>query len=229
MKGVARSQRDKHRIEILPAKKGHRNEEALSLSDVRGKSFRCPVCQEEAILVLEEIIGEFTKSLGPEVEIEDVHVIVRIEHLDLGGSLPLSTGEVGPNVLEFGFGSHSLNQSKTLQEVITNNGSQPLAWNATITYTTGDQGWLRLDHASGTVPANAQRTVGVTADTGTLADGQYLARIHFTSNGTNAVVTALMVIGVPVGQSIENQGGPKSVRAALTLAPLHRAAPIRRR
>src|SRR5437868_1585586 len=77
MRDSAGSQLNEHTIQILSANEG--DEGALRLSTVGTEKFLCPDCSAE-VLVLEEKVVEFRQGQGLEVDIEDIYVLVQVEH-----------------------------------------------------------------------------------------------------------------------------------------------------
>ena len=80
------------------------------------------------------------------------------------------------------FGTVQKGSSKTLDETLTNPNNATLIWNVSITYGTGWAGWLALNTSGGTILANGNQDLFVTANTGALASGTYAATLTFSGN-----------------------------------------------
>jgi len=80
------------------------------------------------------------------------------------------------------FGTLQTGSSKTLQETLTNTNNGTLIWNVSITYGSGWAGWLSLNLSSGTIPANGNQGLSVTANTSALTSGTYAATLTFSGN-----------------------------------------------
>jgi Viral BACON domain len=102
---------------------------------------------------------------------------------NLGGpKIPDNLGgpKIPTNPLDFG--TVQRGSSKPLQETLTNENSALLLWNVSITYGSGWAGWLSLNLSSGTIPANGNQDLSVTANTSALAPGTYAATLTFSGN-----------------------------------------------
>ena len=99
-----------------------------------------------------------------------------------GPRIPETVGgpRIPTNPLDFGIVQKG--SSKTLQETLTNPNNATLIWNVSVTYGTGWAGWLSSNLLSGTIPANGNQGLSVTANTSALAPGTYAATLTFSGN-----------------------------------------------
>jgi hypothetical protein len=91
---------------------------------------------------------------------------------------------IGPRVPTnpLDFGTLQTGSSKTLQETLTNPNNGTLIWSVSITYGTGWAGWLALNTSGGTILANGNQGLSVTANTSALTPGTYAATLTFSGN-----------------------------------------------
>ena len=99
-----------------------------------------------------------------------------------GPKIPENVGGPKISTNPLAFGTIQKGSSKTLQETLTNPNSATLIWNVSVTYGTGWAGWLSSNLLSGTIPANGNQDLSVTANTGALTPGTYTATLTFSGN-----------------------------------------------
>ncbi len=99
-----------------------------------------------------------------------------------GPKIPENVGGPKISTNPLAFGTIQKGSSKTLQETLTNPNSATLIWNVSVTYGTGWTGWLSSNLLSGTIPANGNQGLSVTANTSALAPGTYAATLTFSGN-----------------------------------------------
>jgi len=99
-----------------------------------------------------------------------------------GPKIPENVGGPKISTNPLAFGTIQKGSSKTLQETLTNTNNGTLIWNVSITYGSGWAGWLSLNLSSGTIPANGNQGLSVTANTSALTSGTYAATLTFSGN-----------------------------------------------
>ena len=93
------------------------------------------------------------------------------------------------------FGTIQQGSSETLQETLTNPNNALVMWNVSIIYVPRGVGWLSLNLSSGTIPANGNQDLSVTANTSALASGTYNATLNFSGNfSPNEQVAVTLVV-----------------------------------
>jgi hypothetical protein len=97
--------------------------------------------------------------------------------------------------MDFGTQNHGDTTPHTRDLLINNNGNKVLHWSAVIT---AGGNWLTLSVMSGQVAANSQETITATAQTGSLAVGNYTANLTFTLTEGNAQVNELLTATVTI-------------------------------
>ena len=93
--------------------------------------------------------------------------------------MPPQPPTVNPNSLDFG--NPPQGDSKTLQVMISNPGTQPMLWDADTSKTR----WLALDTLTGNLQPGQSLTVNVTVNTHFIVVGKHTATLTFTSEGDN--------------------------------------------
>ncbi len=99
-----------------------------------------------------------------------------------GPRIPENAGGPRISTNPLAFGTVQQGSSKTLQETLTNPNSATLIWNVSVTYGSGWTGWLSSNLLSGTIPANGNQDLFVTANTSALTPGTYAATLTFSGN-----------------------------------------------
>jgi hypothetical protein len=96
--------------------------------------------------------------------------------------LPYDEPLLGPPTLidgDLDFGRVHQGVRKTLQQVIVNTNKQPVIWLADA----GGAHWITLEPDQGVLQSGERQSIQVTADTASLATGEYSATITFSSEG----------------------------------------------
>jgi hypothetical protein len=104
---------------------------------------------------------------------------------------------------------------------VSNSGQMDLNWRADRGNTT----WLTLDKSRGRIaPGGLPQVIKVKVDTTTLTAGQHTASIKITSNGGDASVSVVLLVGYtptpvngPIVSSISPTSGPASGGATVTI------------
>ncbi len=92
------------------------------------------------------------------------------------------------------FGTVQQGSSKTLDETLTNPSNATLIWSVSITYDPAWTSWLSLNLSSGTIPANGNQDLSVTANTSALTPGTYAATLTFSGNFSPEQVAINLVV-----------------------------------
>ena len=97
--------------------------------------------------------------------------------------------------MDFGTQTHGDTTPHTRDVLITNDGNKKLDW--TVTVTSGSN-WLSFNPASDQIAAHSQETTTASAQTGSLATGDYTAQMVFNlvegSSQLNKYLTATVTI-----------------------------------
>ena len=99
-----------------------------------------------------------------------------------GPRIPETVGGPRIPINPLDFGTVQKGSSKTLGETLINPNNAPLIWNVSVTYGSGWTGWLSSNLLSGTIPANSNQALSVTANTSALTPGNYNATLNFSGN-----------------------------------------------
>ncbi len=123
---------------------------------------------------------------------------------------------VSPGSLDYGTLQVGSQGSQVL--TLSNSGRQDLNWSADK----GKADWLTLDPSQGRIPSGGSQTINVRADTTLLTAGRYSASISFSSNGGQASVSAVLIVGPaaptgPVVSSISPTSGPAAGGTTVTI------------
>ena len=97
--------------------------------------------------------------------------------------------------MDFGTQKHGDTTPLTRDLWIINDGSKVLQWRAVIT---AGGNWLTLSAMSGQVAVNSHETITATAQTGSLAVGNYTAMFTFTWTAGNAQVHTTLTATVTI-------------------------------
>ena len=103
--------------------------------------------------------------------------------------------KISPSGLDFGTQKKGSTTPKTLQVVVENKGNQQLNWSVSII---GGTSWLALSRMTGQVQPNAQETVNVTANTGSLPAGVHSADLVFTEAEGTVQLKTLVPVNVNI-------------------------------
>jgi hypothetical protein len=111
-----------------------------------------------------------------------------------GPKIPETMGgpKIPTNPLDFG--TVQQGSSKTLGETLINQNNATLIWNVSVTYGSGWAGWLSSNLSSGTIPANGNQDLSVTANTSALTPGTYAATLTFSGNFSPEQVAVNLVV-----------------------------------
>ena len=100
--------------------------------------------------------------------------------------------------MDFGTHAHGDTTAHTRNLTIDNPGTKVLHWSAVIS---ANGNWLTLSAMSGQVAVNSQATITSTAQTGSLAVGDYTADLTFALTTGNAQVNKLITATVTIASS----------------------------
>src|ERR1700730_3655147 len=119
--------------------------------------------------------------------------------------LPYDEPLLGPPTLidgDLDFGRVHQGVRKTLQQVIVNTNKQPVIWLADA----GGAHWITLEPDQGVLQSGERQSIQVTADTASLATGEYSATITFSSEGDETSMSRKTVSKIAVKSPLVSLG-----------------------
>ena len=114
--------------------------------------------------------------------------------------LPYDEPLLGPPIViegDLDFSCVFQGERKTLQQVIVNTNKQPVIWLADAE----EAHWITLEPDQGVLQPGEQQSIQVTADTASLAVGEYSATITFSSEGDETSMSRKTVSKIVVKSS----------------------------
>ncbi len=111
-----------------------------------------------------------------------------------GPKIPQNAGGPKISTNPLAFGTLQQGSSKTLQETLTNPNNATLIWSVSVTYVPAGTQWLSSNLLSGTIPANGNQDLSVTANTSALTPGTYAATLTFSGNFSPEQVAVNLVV-----------------------------------